>query len=348
MLGSVLLFSLCLGAAATLDSKLDFQWDLWKKTHEKTYQNEAEEVSRRELWEENLMLITKHNLEASMGLHTYEMTMNHMGDLSSWREIADELGSSADRQTPEEMLQSYATDIPPTDIKRAPSPFSGTSSPPVPNTIDWRKKGYVTKVKSQGACGSCWAFSAVGALEGQLFKKTGKLVDLSPQNLVDCSSTSRYGNHGCKGGYIHKAFQYVIDNQGIDSDASYPYIGKVSTCRYDSRYRAANCSRYYFLPKGDEQVLKQALATIGPISVSVDSSRDGFKFYKRGVYDDPSCTKKTNHAMLAVGYGTLNGQDYWLVKNSWGRKWGDQGYIWMARNKDNQCGIALYPCYPTM
>ncbi|XP_030248534.1 cathepsin S-like [Sparus aurata] len=331
MLGSILLFSLCLGAAATLDSKLDFQWDLWKKTHEKTYQNEVEEASRRELWEQNLMLITKHNLEASMGLHTYEMGMNHMGDL-----------------TPEEILQTLATYIPPTDIQRAPSPFNGTLSPPVPNTIDWRKKGYVTKVKNQGDCGSCWAFSAVGALEGQLFKKTGKLVDLSPQNLLDCSSTPKYGNLGCKGGWLSKAFKYVMDNQGIDSEASYPYKGRVSKCRYNSRYRAARCSRYYFLPQDDERALTHALATIGPISVSVDSSQNGFKFYKRGVYTDPSCTKKTNHAVLAVGYGTLNGQDYWLVKNSWGRKWGDQGYIRMARNKNDQCGIAMYACYPTM
>ncbi|XP_030250979.1 cathepsin L1-like [Sparus aurata] len=329
MLGSVLLFSLCLGAAATLDSKLDFQWDLWKKTHEKTYQNEVEEVSRRELWEENLMLITKHNLEASMGLHTYEMGMNYMGDL-----------------TPEEFLQSYATYIPPTDIPRAPSPFNGTSSPRVPGTIDWRKKGYVTKVKNQGRCGSCWAFSAVGALEGQLFKKTGKLVDLSPQNLVDCSF--KYGNLGCKHGWAHKAFQYVMDNQGIDSEASYPYTGRESKCSYDSRYRAANCSQYYFLPQGDERALKQALATIGPISVAIDSSRNGFQFYKRGVYTDPSCAKETNHVVLAVGYGTLNGQDYWLVKNSWGTNWGEEGYIRMARNKNDQCGIAMYACYPTM
>uniref|UniRef100_A0A671VH11 Cathepsin S n=1 Tax=Sparus aurata TaxID=8175 RepID=A0A671VH11_SPAAU len=330
MLGSVLLFSLRLGAAATLDSRLDFQWDLWKKTHEKTYQNEVEEVSRRELWEENLMLINKHNLEASMGLHTYEMTMNHMGDL-----------------TPEEILQSYATFIPPTDIQRAPSSFDRTSSPPVPDTIDWRKKGYVTKVKDQRPCGSCWAFSAVGALEGQLFKKTGKLVDLSPQNLIDCSF--KYGNLGCKGGLMHNAFQYVIDNQGIDSDASYPYTGRqASQCNYNPSYRAANCSRYDFLPEGDEGALKQALATIGPISVAIDATRPRFAFYRSGVYDDPSCTQKINHAVLAVGYGTLNGQDYWLVKNSWGTSFGDQGYIRMARNKNDQCGITQDACYPIM
>uniref|UniRef100_A0A671VF34 Cathepsin S, ortholog2, tandem duplicate 1 n=1 Tax=Sparus aurata TaxID=8175 RepID=A0A671VF34_SPAAU len=321
----ILLITLCQESPQILD----FQWDLWKKTHEKTYQNEVEEASRRELWEENLMLITKHNLEASMGLHTYELGMNHMGDL-----------------TPEEFLQSYATFTPPTDIHRAPSPFNGTSSPPVPNTIDWRKKGYVTEVKNQGDCGSCWAFSAVGALEGQLAHKTGRLVNLSPQNLVDCSS--KYGNLGCKGGWMQNAFQYVIFNQGIDSDASYPYLGKESKCSYNSRYRTATCSGYNWLPQGDEQALKHALAAIGPISVAVDSSRNGFKFYKSGVYNDACCTKNVDHAVLAVGYGTLNEEDYWLVKNSWGTNWGEDGYIRMARNKNDQCGIAMYACYPIM
>ncbi|XP_030250976.1 cathepsin L1-like [Sparus aurata] len=320
---SLLLFSLCLGAAAMLDSRLDLQWDLWKKTHKKTYQNEVEEVSRRELWEENLMLITKHNLEASLGLHTYEMGMNHMGDLR-----------------PEEM----GCFIPPTDIKRTPFNFTGISDTAVPASIDWRKKGYVTKVKDQGDCRSCWAFSAVGALEGQLFKKTGKLVDLSPQNLVDCSF--EYGSHGCRGGWMHLAFQYVIYNNGINSEASYPYIGQESQCHYDSRYPAATCSGYNWLPKGDEKTMKHALATIGPISVVVNSQ--GMKFYKKGVYNDPSCSKQLDHAVLAVGYGKLNGQDYWLVKNSWGRNWGERGYILMARNKNDQCGIAQEAIYPTM
>ncbi|XP_029308131.1 cathepsin S, ortholog2, tandem duplicate 1 [Cottoperca gobio] len=329
MLGSLLLVSLCVGAAAMFESRLDVHWELWKKTYERKYQNEVEDVHRRELWEKNLMLITMHNLEASMGLHTYELSMNHMGDM-----------------TQEEILQSYATLSPPTDIQRAPSAFVGTSGADVPDTVDWREKGCVTSVKMQGSCGSCWAFSAVGALEGQLAKTTGKLVDLSPQNLVDCST--KYGNHGCKGGFMHKAFQYVIDNQGIDSDASYPYKGQSQQCRYNPAYRAANCSKYSFLPQGDEGTMKEALATIGPISVAIDATRPRFAFYRSGVYDDKSCTQKVNHGVLAVGYGSLNGEDYWLVKNSWGSTFGDHGYIRMARNKKNQCGIALYGCYPIM
>ncbi|XP_072249827.1 cathepsin S-like [Leuresthes tenuis] len=329
MLGSLLLVSMCVGAAAMFESRLDAHWDLWKKTHGKMYQTEEEDVRRRDLWEKNLMLITLHNLEASMGLHTYDLSMNFMGDM-----------------TQEEILQTFATFRPPTDLQRAPSLFAGASGSDVPDTVDWRQKGYVTKVKMQGACGSCWAFSAAGALEGQLAKTTGKLVDLSPQNLVDCSG--RYGNHGCNGGYIHEAFQYVIDNQGIDSDASYPYAGRDQQCRYNPAYRAANCSQYRFLPEGDELALKQAVATIGPISVGIDATRPRFAFYRSGVYNDPSCSQNVNHAVLAIGYGTLNGEDYWLVKNSWGATFGDQGYIRMARNKKDQCGIALYACYPIM
>lgn len=329
MLGGLLLVCLCVGTVVSLDSRLDNHWELWKKTHGKNYQTEEENVHRRDLWEKNLMLITMHNLEASMGIHTYDLSMNFMGDL-----------------TQEEILQFYATLTPPTDLQRSPSPFVGASGSDVPDTLDLRQKGLVTSVKMQGACGSCWAFSAAGALEGQLAKKTGKLLDLSPQNLVDCST--KYGNHGCNGGFMHHAFQYVIDNQGIDSEKSYPYNGKDNTCKYNLPGRSANCSRYDFLPEGDEQALKQAIATIGPISVAIDARRPRFAFYRSGVYDDSSCSQKVNHAVLAVGYGTLNGQDFWLVKNSWGTYFGDNGYIRMARNKNNQCGIALYGCYPTM
>uniref|UniRef100_A0A3Q3IZS1 Cathepsin S n=1 Tax=Monopterus albus TaxID=43700 RepID=A0A3Q3IZS1_MONAL len=307
MLVNLLLVLLCAGAAAMFDSRLDVHWELWKKTHEKKYHNEAENVRRRELWEKNLMLITLHNLEATMGFHSYELSMNHMGDLV--------------RQSLALFYYVYSLGL------RTPS-----------DSIN----GAIT----EGACGSCWAFSAAGALEGQLAKKTGNLVDLSPQNLVDCSN--KYGNMGCNGGYMHKSFQYVIDNQGIDSDASYPYIAQEQQCKYNPTYRAANCSSYSFLPAGDEGALKEAIATIGPISVAIDATRPTFSFYRSGVYDDSSCSQMVNHGVLAVGYGTLDGQDYWLVKNSWGTSFGDQGYIRMARNKKDQCGIALWPCYPIM
>lgn len=328
MVGACLLVVLYATVWAEFNSRLDQHWLLWKKTHQKKYQNEVEEMGRRALWEENLQYINAHNLEESLGLHTYTLAMNHMGDLSD-----------------EEVRQFYATLRVPSDLKRAPLALI-SADVEVPDSVDWRKRGYVTKVKNQGKCGSCWAFSAVGALEGLLAKTTGKLpVDLSPQNLVDCSG--KYGNKGCNGGFMHKAFQYVIDNRGIDSDTSYPYKAEAGPeCRYSTTYRAANCSAFYFV-RADEDDLKQAVAAFGPISVGVHSSCRSFLYYKSGVLNDPACRKQVDHGVLAVGYDTAAGLDYWLVKNSWGTSWGEQGYIRIARNKNQMCNIATYSVFPS-
>uniref|UniRef100_UPI003AAB3B46 cathepsin S-like isoform X1 n=1 Tax=Centroberyx gerrardi TaxID=166262 RepID=UPI003AAB3B46 len=329
MLGGLLFTLLCGFAVALVNPGLDRHWELWKKMHNKVYSQQIEEFGRRRIWEENLEMINVHNLETSLGMHTYELAMNHLGDL-----------------TTEEINGTLTGTHVPSDLERGPSPSVGVNQTALPPSLDWREKGLVTEVKMQGSCGSCWAFSAVGALEGQLKKTTGTLTSLSPQNLVDCST--KYGNHGCNGGFMSNAFQYVIKNQGIESDAAYPYMARPGQCRYNSNYRAANCSAYAFLPEGDEAALKVGLAVIGPISVAIDASRPKFVFYRHGVYRDHTCTHNINHGVLAVGYGTENGRDYWLIKNSWGTNYGDGGYIKMARNRRNQCGIALYPCFPIM
>ncbi|CAL8358649.1 unnamed protein product [Arctogadus glacialis] len=330
MFNCMLLASLCLTAAAMFDTEFDLPWAMWKRTHNKNYETQVEEVGRRELWEFNLKMISVHNLEASMGRHTYRLSMNHLGD-----------------RTREERLRLLARMHIPSDHQRAHTAFQGAASDPLPDSLDWRDKGYVTKVKDQYVCGSCWAFSAVGALEGQLAKTTGKLVDLSPQNLVDCSG--RFGNHGCSGGSMHQAFRYVIANEGIDSEEAYPYRGKEGQqCMYTAASRAANCSGYMILPQGREELLQRAVALVGPISVAIDASQQKFAFYKSGVYNEPTCTQKVNHGVLVVGYGTQDGQEYWLVKNSWGKGFGEKGYIRMSRNQGNQCGIAVYCSFPIM
>ncbi|XP_030043738.1 cathepsin K isoform X2 [Microcaecilia unicolor] len=315
-------------AAQNPEESLDSQWEEWKKTYNKQYNSKVDELQRRLIWEKKLKYITIHNLEFSLGKHTYELAMNHLGDMTS-----------------EEVMRTM------TGLKVPPrSRLSNITDPDdreynAPDSIDYRKKGYVTPVRNQGSCGSCWAFSSVGALEGQLKKKTGKLVNLSPQNLVDCVTK----NDGCGGGYMTNAFEYVAENRGIDSEDAYPYVGEDQDCQYNPVGKAAKCKGYKEIKLGSEKALKSAVAKVGPIAVGIDASLPSFQSYSKGVYYDPECSEEDiNHAVLVVGYGVQKGKKYWIVKNSWGEDWGNKGYILMAREKNNACGIANLASYPKM
>uniref|UniRef100_A0A8D0G9G8 Cathepsin K n=1 Tax=Sphenodon punctatus TaxID=8508 RepID=A0A8D0G9G8_SPHPU len=311
------------------DEALDSPWELWKKTHKRQYNGKMDELSRRLIWEKNLKYIGTHNLEFSLGVHTYELAMNHLGDMTS-EEVAQKMTGLK--------------------VPRSRRPNNDTLYIPdweerVPDSMDYRKKGYVTPVKNQGQCGSCWAFSSCGALEGQLKRKMGKLLSLSPQNLVDCVTN----NDGCGGGYMTNAFEYVKENRGIDSEDAYPYIGQDESCMYSPTGKAAKCRGFREIPEGNEKALKRAVARIGPISVGIDASLSSFQFYSRGVYYDENCNAENiNHAVLAVGYGAQKGAKHWIIKNSWGEDWGDDGYILMARNQNNACGIANLASFPKM
>ncbi|XP_040187938.1 cathepsin S-like [Rana temporaria] len=309
------------------DPTLDDHWKLWVLNHQKVYMNVMEEMRRRMIWEDNLKFVTIHNLEYSLGLHTYEVGMNHLADMTSEEVVATMTGFRAPEITELNSTKQFAK-----------------QNDKVPYSVDWRTKDCVTEVKDQGHCGSCWAFSATGALECQMKLKTGRLQSLSEQELVDCSR--RYGNHGCNGGWMELAFRYIVDH-GLALESSYPYQGEQGIC--SSAPNAVTCRGYEMLPFGNELALQQVVGTVGPVSVTVDASQWSFYLYTRGVYYDPNCRPgNINHAVLAAGYGTENGADYWLIKNSWGRDWGDGGYIKMARNRDNHCGIANYCVYPVV
>merc|ERR1719318_1113067 len=217
----------------------------------------------------------------------------------------------------------------------------------LPKNVDWRKKGYVTPVKNQGQCGSCYSFSATGALEGQNFKKTGKLISLSEQQIVDCSTA--YGDHGCQGGLMDNVFEYIKEAGGLETEEDYPYLAEQQTeCDFNKSEIAAKVTGFVDVPEGDEDALRDASATVGPIAVAIDASHFSFQFYHSGVYDEWFCSQtRLDHGVLAVGYGAdTQGTKYWLVKNSWGVGWGQKGYIWMSRDRNNQCGIATQASYP--
>ncbi|XP_020490363.1 cathepsin S, ortholog 1 isoform X2 [Labrus bergylta] len=305
-------------------------WEDWTVKHHKVYDNQTEVVFRRAVWEKNVLLVLRHNQEASAGKHSFRMGLNHLADMTA-EEINEKL-NGLKLEDPSNFRNGSLKEV---------------SSVSIPQSVDWRKSGLVSPVQNQGMCGSCWAFSSVGALEGQMKKRTGVLVPLSPQNLVDCSFVD--GNRGCRGGFISKAFGYIIRNQGIDSESFYPYEHQNGKCRYSVTGKAGYCSDFHILPYGDEKTLKAVVASVGPVSVAVNAMLKSFHLYRGGLYNVPSCNPRlTNHAVLVVGYGRDQGQDFWLVKNSWGTTWGEDGFIRIARNKKNLCGIASFAVYPTL
>ncbi|CAL1272222.1 unnamed protein product [Larinioides sclopetarius] len=321
------LFAVATARFSFFNPELNEHWENFKKVFGKNY-NEREEVTRRVIWEQRLAEIVQHNLRYDLGLHPYRKGINEYSDLDH-----------------DEFVKIF------NGYRRQPGQKSnGTTWVPVsnayiPDQVDWRDKGLVTPVKNQKQCGSCWAFSTTGSLEGQHKKKTGELVSLSEQNLVDCSGPE--GNNGCEGGLMDLAFEYIKKNKGIDTEESYPYTAEDGTCHFQKSDVGATVTGYVDIPTGDEEALKKAVATVGPVSVAIDASQDSFQTYQDGIYVEPQCSSEAlDHGVLVVGYGTEDGSDYWLVKNSWGTTWGIKGFIKMARNQNNQCGIATQASYP--
>jgi len=307
----------------------------WATLHQKKYESETVQTLRTMVWLDNVEYINQLNAESD-GSVTYGV--NKFTDLT--HEEFKELMLAPITQDQTEMLRSQgSTHIPlPENIAVAES-------------VDWREKGAVTAVKNQGHCGSCYSFSTTGSLEGQWFRKTGQLISLSEQQIMDCSWN--YGNNGCNGGMFDRAFSYIIAQQGLDTEASYPYaMAESHECKFKADKVGATVVGYAYTESENEDSLKDAVGTKGPVAIAINAGQRSFQHYSFGIYDDPECDSSLNHGVLAVGYGThqsipgYHGKEYWWVKNSWGKEWGDDGYIKMRRNKNNQCGISSYASYP--
>ncbi|CAH0553763.1 unnamed protein product [Brassicogethes aeneus] len=319
----------------SLEQLINEEWSTFKLTYNKTYPSQEIENFRREIFIENRGNIARFNREYGQGKRSFVQQLNPYGD-----QLFHEFNNN---------LNGYNRSLP-DGRPRLPFPNGSTFIPSanviLPGNMDWRQVGAVSPVRSQGMCAGCWAFAAAGALEGHNFRKTGSLVELSPQNLIDCTEG---GNNGCKGGNVNPAYDYVKNNPGIDTEPSYPYEAKDGPCRFKPETVGGVCTGYVDIAEGDEKGLEIAVATIGPVAVAI-SCRQTLQFYSEGVYFDPECgnqLKDLNHAVLVVGFGTEpDGKKYWLVKNSYGEKWGQGGYVKMAKDQNNHCGIASAASYP--
>lgn len=231
-----------------------------------------------------------------------------------------------------------------------------------PESLDWREKGAVTKVKSQGQCGSCWAFSTVGALEGAYQIKYGDLKEFSEQQLVSCDTRKNgvdkdLANLGCNGGMMDTAFDYIGVNDGLCSEEDYPYTSGdtketgdcVKTCKADVLSDVQ--SHVDVEPNSDEAMM--AALMVGPVSVAIQANQMKFQLYHSGVLKGSECGDDLDHGVLVVGWGTENGTPYWIVKNSWDTTWGNGGYIYLERGTNanggtGTCGILSIPSYPVL
>jgi len=300
------------------------EWEKFVSSFEKSFIDEAEKLFRFSVFQRNFDFIHAYNRKSNGA----RLDVNAFADM-----------------TQKEFSSKFLGGIPTKAAYTAEAVINAT----VPASVDWTTKGAVTPVKNQAQCGSCWAFSAVGAIEGAIFLAQNKLESLSEQQLVDCDKV----DSGCSGGLMDNAFQYVEKN-GLALESDYKYTGADGSCK-SSKYSAApytKISGFKDVAQKNEAALKTAVAS-QPVSVAIEADTQVFQFYSSGVLDDAAgCGTQLDHGVLAVGYGTESGKDFWKIKNSWGASWGMSGYILLARTDSTSsagmCGLASQPSYPTV
>jgi len=364
---SLSLLLLCLsGSAATNSLRVEFDDALsgrvekrlaatkslflsWLETQAKEYTTDEEKMQRHKIWMENHERIESHNTQIpapkfTLGHNEYsDMTEDEFAQhfrLGKYSSVAE-----MEMKDAKNLVNSDA------DVKTARHLSLNQLPLHLPDEVNWIALGGVTPVKNQGACGSCWAFSTTGALEGAKYVKTGELVALSEQNLLDCD----HKDLGCSGGLMDNAFKFDEKSGGLCSEADYPYEavqGDVCNPMGCTDVPGSIVQTFYDVPAGETDTMMAAIA-MQPISVAIQADQFVFQFYKGGVLTDDSCGDQLDHGVLAVGYGTDSetNEPYFTVKNSWGPTWGEDGYVRLSRNSENDygiCGILKMASYPVV
>ncbi|KAI8119989.1 Cathepsin L [Lucilia cuprina] len=311
-------------------------FDEFQQQTGKVYKDEKEKQFRESIFMGTKAVVDMGNKYAALGLSSFHMNLNILADLTH-KEVGKLLGSKI-TFTGEEITSKHVNFV-----------TAKTNTQNLPDHFDWRELGGVTPAGFQGLdCGSCWSFATIGALEGHLFRRTGLLIPLSEQNLVDCAED--YGSMGCDGGFQEYGFEYIRDH-GVSLEAKYPYTEMENAqCGRNETYDKGVFIRDYARIKpGDEEKMKEVIATLGPLACSINADLISFGQYSGGIFDDDACNQgEVNHSVVVVGYGTENGRDYWIIKNSYSSNWGENGFMKLPRNENSFCGVASECSYPLL